>query len=445
MNHQTQRQLDLSPTPTHQVLLLGDDGRMAQLIQTRLPELKVQPIYKITDGILELTRNNYTAVLLNAQKLEKKTEDAVKGLRKINPNLKIFTYGDPFTEIYSRKAISSGADDYLVWPIPPSELRNMLKPKKTIAPVATNGSDPSRLTPQQEKGANAPLEKYRELSQWAGQDKTILISQAENILAETLSLTWVKIHEDQTKLPESSQSLPLNGPFGQIGQLHLGPPLNPQQPASQELINESALFIATLIHLAQRCEGLKHLATIDELTGAHNRRYLEFYLQKIIDQNKEGHTNLSLLLFDIDNFKHYNDTYGHAAGDEILKQITQLIRRCCREQDVVARIGGDEFAVLFWDVGAQREKYSNSDREETTTDHAGTPIFLSNRFRRMLMASEFPALGPEARGVLTISGGLANFAQDTPTTKTLLAKADQALLAAKRSGKNRIHLVGPEE
>ena len=427
------------------LLLLADDGRMARLLQSRLPDVSVKSIDKVTDGILELSRNHYTTVLLNAQSLEKKTAGAVKGLRQIGPKLKILLYGDPFTEIYTRQALRCGADDYLVWPIPASELCGLLGINSRLDQFIIQPTQPMRL-----------MEQYRELSQWAGQDKSILINRAEKILAETLGVGWVTICENGVKRPSRkeqetpSQTLPLIGPLGEVGQLLVGPDSQPGHRASQELLNESAKFIAALVNLAQRCEGLKHLATVDELTGAYNRRYLEFYLQKIIDHNKKNYTYLALLLFDIDDFKHYNDTYGHGAGDDVLRQVTQLIRRCCREQDVVARIGGDEFAVLFWDVGKQREKYSHNDREESADStpidsHSGTAFFLSNRFRRLLMASKFPALGPEARGVLTISGGLANFGHDATTPEQLLTKADDALLAAKRSGKNRIYLVGPEE
>jgi len=180
----------------------------------------------------------------------------------------------------------------------------------------------------------------------------------------------------------------------------------------------------------------------------------------MIKQNRHEHTELTLLLFDIDEFKYYNDTYGHAAGDEVLRQAIRLIRRCCREHDVVARIGGDEFAVLFWDSGHQRQIYTQDNSGDnhqvkqnsnhrmnsavSSKTHSEMVMFLSNRFRRLMMTNEFPGLGPEARGVLSISGGLAGFPWDGRTVEELLAASDEALLHAKRSGKNRIYLVGQE-
>jgi GGDEF domain-containing protein len=127
-------------------------------------------------------------------------------------------------------------------------------------------------------------------------------------------------------------------------------------------------------------------------------------------------------------------------------------------------MGGDEFAVLFWDTGQPREVYAHEENNEANPDgtaggQGGSPceatrvstplqqhpemaVFLSNRFRRIMNTNEFPSLGTEARGTLTISGGLACFPWDGDTVEQLLAKADEALLNAKRSGKNRIYLVG---
>jgi diguanylate cyclase (GGDEF)-like protein len=142
---------------------------------------------------------------------------------------------------------------------------------------------------------------------------------------------------------------------------------------------------------------------------------------------------VTLLLYDIDDFKHYNETYGHAAGDEILRETAILMKRTSRSHDVVARIGGDEFAVLFWDVQPPRRASSKPLQDFQR---------LAERFCRAVSAHSFASLGPEARGVLTISGGLANFPADGQTCRDLLRAADQALRSVKRSGKNAIQIVG---
>jgi diguanylate cyclase (GGDEF)-like protein len=191
---------------------------------------------------------------------------------------------------------------------------------------------------------------------------------------------------------------------------------------------------------SKKIEELTRLATEDDLTGLKNRRYAREFLRQIIERAKQENMQLTLLVFDIDNFKHYNDVYGHAAGDDILRQAATLMRSCCRKHDVVARIGGDEFAVIFWD--APKESEIESGRRLARAAHPHEIFFIAERFRRELNLSHLPSLGHEGRGVLTISGGLAGFDRDGSTVEELFEQADKALLEAKRSGKNRIYLVG---
>ncbi|MHC4508148.1 MAG: GGDEF domain-containing protein [Planctomycetota bacterium] len=206
-----------------------------------------------------------------------------------------------------------------------------------------------------------------------------------------------------------------------------------------------------------RIRDLERLATEDDLTGLKNRRYIREFARQIIERAAQENGRVTLLVFDIDDFKHYNDVYGHCTGDEILRQAAALMRRCCRGHDVVGRIGGDEFAVVFWD---DPQRASNSkidirkstmpagrgrDRRSASADHPKEALFIARRFVGELEKaglSSFGVLGPGGKGVLTISGGLASFPRDGRTSDELFLLADKALLEAKRSGKNRIYLVG---
>ena len=187
---------------------------------------------------------------------------------------------------------------------------------------------------------------------------------------------------------------------------------------------------------------LGKLATEDDLTGLKNRRYIWEFSGQIIKYARGRNGRVTLLVFDIDNFKHYNDIYGHSAGDEILKQAAVLMRRCCRQHDIVGRVGGDEFAVVFWDNPRAKPTETETEKRSATADHPKEAIFITNRLRRELEKAELHLLGPEGKGVLTISGGLASFPRDGSTIQELFQQADKALLEAKRSGKNRIYLVG---
>ncbi|MHC4159925.1 MAG: GGDEF domain-containing protein, partial [Planctomycetota bacterium] len=105
-------------------------------------------------------------------------------------------------------------------------------------------------------------------------------------------------------------------------------------------------------------------------------------------------------------------------------------------------IGGDEFAVIFWDDPHRKILKKEAERRSALIEHPKEAIFIAKRFRKELEKAEFHLLGPKGRGILTISGGLASFPRDGSTIQELFSQADSALLEAKRSGKNRIYLVG---
>lgn len=248
------------------------------------------------------------------------------------------------------------------------------------------------------------------------------------------------------------------------------------EPPSRSRTVEAAATTTAQETPETRIRQLERLATEDDLTGLKNRRYIREFARQIVERARAENGRVTLLVFDIDDFKHYNDQYGHRTGDEILKQAAALMRRCCRGHDVVARIGGDEFAVVFWDdpklakssnvarasspwkpsgpqspIGApadddrQIPPGSGPERRSAYADHPREAIFIAKRFVRELEKaglSSFGVLGAEGKGLLTISGGLASFPRDANTSDELFLQADRALLDAKRSGKNRIYLVG---
>lgn len=192
----------------------------------------------------------------------------------------------------------------------------------------------------------------------------------------------------------------------------------------------------------KKIRELEKLATEDDLTGLKNRRYIWEFSRQIIERAGREGGQVTLFVFDIDNLKHYNDIYGHLAGDRILKQAGILMKHCCRAHDVVGRIGGDEFAVVFWDDPHRKSTAAESERRSASADHPGEAIFITKRFKREIEKTDTHLLDPQGKGVLTISGGLSSFPRDGSSIEELFQRADSALLEAKRSGKNRIYLVG---
>ena len=205
--------------------------------------------------------------------------------------------------------------------------------------------------------------------------------------------------------------------------------LHAPAPAETTDLEPWAHWLARWLSLDQQFVQLRELSLKDELTGVWNRRYFNRFLARILQRAAEDRQQVTLMVFDIDDFKHYNDTYGHPAGDEILREIASLMRSTVREHDVVARIGGDEFAVIFWDAGPPRSPNSR---------HPQNVLSAAKRFQKAVCEHHFPKLQDQAAGSLTISAGLAGFPWDGRTPDDLLHFADQMALRSKRQGKNAI-------
>lgn len=191
-----------------------------------------------------------------------------------------------------------------------------------------------------------------------------------------------------------------------------------------------ARWLAGWLRLRDQHTQLHDAAFTDHLTGAWNRRYFDMFLGRSLVEAREQRRFVTVLVFDIDDFKQYNDRFGHGAGDEILTQVVSLLRSVIRPTDRVCRVGGDEFAVIFDDPQGPRQEGSR---------HPKSVQEIAHRFQRQISQHRFPALSGVQPGSLTVSGGLATFPWDGSSPAELLKKADDLALAAKREGKKVIY------
>jgi diguanylate cyclase (GGDEF)-like protein len=203
--------------------------------------------------------------------------------------------------------------------------------------------------------------------------------------------------------------------------------------SSSDELAAPARWLAGWFRLADQQAQLREAAFTDALTGANNRRFFDLFAARALAAARERRHYVTILLFDIDNFKQYNDLYGHEAGDDILVEVTRLMRAALRPTDRVCRLGGDEFAVIFHDPQGPRQEGSQ---------HPADVRDIAMRFQKQVSEYKFPKLADKAQGTLTISGGLATFPWDGQTPAELLAHADRLLLDSKKAGKNVITL-GP--
>lgn len=163
-------------------------------------------------------------------------------------------------------------------------------------------------------------------------------------------------------------------------------------------------------------EELARLARIDALTGVHNRRHFAQTLQA----EAAGPAQTTLLMIDVDHFKRLNDAYGHPAGDVVLREVARLLSAGLRATDVLSRYGGEEFAAIL----------------PNTTRATGMEV--AERLRGVLAQHEFGTAAGVAMGQVTVSIGVACLPEDAQTGDDLVVRADEALYAAKRAGRNRV-------
>src|SRR5690606_26948684 len=186
-------------------------------------------------------------------------------------------------------------------------------------------------------------------------------------------------------------SHPMRLPEEDMGPLHLLLPEHADETAARHFLAQAAQLLAKLTGLQERHNGLQKLAITDDLTGLYNGRYFRHFLTRIVEKARALRFPVTLLMFDIDNFKGYNDRFGHAVGDEILRQTGSVIKRSCRDHDLVARISGDEFAVVFWEKEGPRQPRQPSNQPVSRVPHNIMQIL--ERFKQNLSSQEYPFLG----------------------------------------------------
>jgi diguanylate cyclase (GGDEF)-like protein len=190
-----------------------------------------------------------------------------------------------------------------------------------------------------------------------------------------------------------------------------------------------AVWLSHWLRLEDSHRELRRFAWTDELTGVGNRRAFETLLRDTMSRALEDRRTISVMCLDIDDFKRYNDDYGHHAGDEVLREIAELLRTCVRAGDHVFRIGGDEFVVVFCDASAPR-KGGGSAPESVEA--------IARRFQKAVSELRLPSLGREGPGTVTVSAGVAVFPWEGHDPDSLLRRADLRALESKRNGKNLI-------
>ncbi len=172
-----------------------------------------------------------------------------------------------------------------------------------------------------------------------------------------------------------------------------------------------------ILHNAVMFQEMKEMTRQDHLTGLFNARYLETYLSKAILEATENQSDISLLFLDLDNFKKVNDTYGHLAGSSVLVKIGKMLKNCLKENDFIARYGGDEFVIIL---------------KNCNTENA---ISVAKLIHSKISSYNYRDIP------LSVSIGIASFPEHGSVAEEIIGKADKAMYVKKVNGKNGIEIA----
>ena len=187
--------------------------------------------------------------------------------------------------------------------------------------------------------------------------------------------------------------------------------------AAMRLLDAASLAVSN----ALLYEKTVQLSKTDGLTGLKNHREFKEAFQAELLRSKRYQRGFSLLMIDVDRFKHYNDTNGHPQGDVLLKKIAELLKDNFKDTDLVARYGGEEFAILLVEIGTKEQA-----------------VGVAERLKGMVDWCKFPNEESQPGGKVTISIGVSCYPEDGQTVEEVIQAADEALYRAKKEGRNRV-------
>lgn len=428
-----------APSTDARLLLVSDLGRLGPIVAETFAPQRIDGVHTYLDAIAEIPRSPTQAVLVAFDPSCRKPESALRAMKQVaGQDTPVIFCCEPAYENVGRRVLEHGADGYVIFPPDSLDLEAALgmasartqqhwieTPIVAPAPSVEELARLADLLPKVVCGASDVLHEIAALMCAA--------LRAESAVVTLDGRTGRAGHKDRLDF-KATLIEPIERSGKRIGQIRIGPSLgNGYSHEDTAKLRHYAVLFGRMLEGAAQTKQWQDLALVDDLTGLPNRRRLIQFLEETLATAAQSRMTVTALVFDIDDFKRYNDFYGHDAGDEILNEVGKLFVECSRKTDLVARYGGDEFVVVFWDPEGPRTAGSRPPDAFKT---------VVQRFRQGLRNHSFARLGPEAQGCLTISGGLAHFPWQGRTPAELIEAADQALLQAKRAGKNRFWVTG---
>lgn len=234
------------------------------------------------------------------------------------------------------------------------------------------------------------------------------------------SLRCQHVHQP---FPSEYCCIPMMAQGEALGTLYLASAHKGELTSAKRLLSVTvAEHIALAFANLKLRETLRNQSIRDPLTSLFNRRYMEESLEREVRRAERGQQSLGIVMLDIDHFKHFNDTFGHEAGDVVLREVGLLVRNSIRASDIACRYGGEELMLLLPDASIEATRRRAEQIRESVAH-------LSVHYHR------------QALGMITISAGVACFPSHGPTGEAVIRQADAALYRAKVTGRDRVHVA----
>lgn len=418
--------------------IVVDQNDLAASLRRLTPEyssLRVVVSPSFLAALGELATGGAELVVGPLSRMSGMVEATARALRRVSPSVAVVVTVDASDAPEDREeAERAGFDAVMDLPVDPRVLLDLLPDAARDEPSGLDAGDEGSVPPL----SGSPLIGGEPRHLPAGEDigdvdlidalldrgSVALTAYALELVRGQSGLAEVGFAVDPESPPPGHEAAEVTYASRRLGALHAA------APATRGELEAWAAWFARWYALSRRFSDFEQQCLRDELTGVGNRRYFNAFFADVLRRAEAERRSVTLMVFDIDDFKNYNDRFGHPAGDEILRETARLMRGAVREHDAVARIGGDEFAVIFWDK-EHAPRRPNS-------QHPHNVLKAARRFQQAVYAHKFPKLLDQTPGTLTISGGLASYPWDGRTADELLDHADAMALESKRQGKNAI-------